>query len=65
MTFFNRFANIECDAHLDVRAQGFWGIHHQQTYFDVSIFNPLAAINHQTHLSGCFRSHDREKHRMY
>ena len=63
--FFHRSANIECGARLDVRAQGFWGIHHQQAYFDVRVFNPLAATNRQTHLSACFRSHDREKRRMY
>ena len=63
--FFHRSANIECGARLDVRAQGFWGIHHQQAYFDVHVFNPLAATNRQTHLSACFRSHDREKRRMY
>ena len=28
--------------------------------FDVCIFNHLAAANCQTHLSACFRSHDRE-----
>ena len=59
--FFHRSANIECGARLDVRAQGFWGIHHQQAYFDVRVFNPLAAINCQTHRSACFRSHDCEK----
>ena len=59
--FFHRSANIECGARLDVRAQGFWGIHHQQAYFDVRVFNLLAAINCQTHRSACFRSHDCEK----
>ena len=39
--FSHRSANIECAAHLDVKAQGFWGIHHQQAYFDVRVFNPL------------------------
>lgn len=28
--FFHRSANTETNARLDVRAQGFWGIHHQQ-----------------------------------
>ena len=31
---------IGCSAHLDVRAQSFWGIHHQQANFDVRVFNP-------------------------
>ena len=59
------FHCFECGACLDVRAQGFWGIHHQQAHFDVHVFNPLAATNRQTYLSACFRSHDHEKRRMY
>ena len=50
---------------IDVRAQGFWGVHHQQAYFDVRVFNPLAISNRQTTISTCFRSHDREKRRVY
>ena len=38
--FFHRSANTGTDARLDVRSQGFWGIHHQQAYFDVRVFNP-------------------------
>ena len=60
--FFHRSANTESGARLDVRAQGFWGVHHQQAYFDVRVFNPLAISNRQTTISTCFRSHDREKH---
>ena len=63
--FFHRSANTESGARLDVRAQGFWGVHHQQAYFDVRVFNPLAISNHQTTISTCFRSHDCEKHRVY
>ena len=48
-----------------MRAQGFWGVHHQQAYFDVRVFNPLATSNSQTSISTCFRSHDREKRRIY
>ena len=59
--FFHRSANTESGARLDVRAQGFWGVHHQQAYFDVRVFNPLAISNRQTTISTCFRSHDREK----
>ena len=58
--FFHRSANTGTDARLDVRAQGFWGIHHQQAYFDVRVFNPLATSNRQSAISTCFRSHDRE-----
>ena len=30
--FFHHFANTESDACLDVRAQRFWGLYHQQAY---------------------------------
>ena len=63
--FFHRSANTGTDARLDVRAQRFWGIHHQQAYFDVRVFNPLATSNRQSAISTCFRSHDREKRRVY
>ena len=63
--FFHRSANTESGAHLDVRAQEFWGVHHQQAYFDVRVFNPLATSNYQTTISTCFRSYDREKRRVH
>ena len=63
--FYHRSANTESGARLDVRAQGFWGLHHQQAYFDVRVFNPLAASNRQSSISTCFKSHDREKRGTY
>ena len=65
--FFHRSANTETGACLDVRAQGFWGIHHQQAYFDVRVFNPLSGCFKSSicYLYACFRSHDREKRRVY
>ena len=63
--FFHRSANTESGARLDVRAQGFWGLHHQQAHFDVRVFNPLATSNRRTSISTCFRSHDRKKCRVY
>ena len=51
--FFHRSANTECGAQLDIRAQGFWGVHHQQTFFDVRVFNPLAATNCSTSSASC------------
>ena len=50
--------NTKSGAHLDVNAQGFWCVHYQQAYFDVCVFNPLAATNCQSTLFSCFRSHD-------
>ena len=52
--FSHQSANTETGAHLDVRAQGFWGIHHQQAYFDIRVFNPLAASNRRSTISTCF-----------
>ena len=63
--FYHRSANTESGARLDVRAQGFWRLHHQQAYFDVRVFNPLAASNRHSSISTCFKSHDREKRRTY
>ena len=58
--FFYCSANTETGARLDVRAQGFRGIYHQQAYFDVRVFNPLATSNRQSAIYTCFQSHDRE-----
>ena len=63
--FFHCSANTESGARLDVRAQGFWGVHHQQAYFDLRVLNALATSNRQTTISTCFISHDREKRRVY
>ena len=63
--FYHCSANTESGAHLDVRAQGFWGIYHQQAYFNVRVFNPLTVSNRQTSISTCFRSHDHEKCQAY
>ena len=63
--FSHRSANMETGACLDVRAQGFWGIHHQQAYFDIPVFTPLDACNCHSTISTCFRSYNREKCRFY
>ena len=39
--FFHHSANTKNGARLDLRAQGFQGIYHQQAYFDIHMFNPL------------------------
>ena len=35
-------ANVEDEAHSDIKAGGFWGDRHQCAFFDVRVFNPLA-----------------------
>ena len=52
--FSHQSANTETGARLDVRAQRFWGIYHQQAYFDIRVFNPLAASNRCSTISTCF-----------
>ena len=63
--FSHQSTNTETGARLDMRARGFWGIHHQQAYFDIRVFNPLAASNRRSTISTCFRSHNCEKRRFY
>ena len=63
--FFYHSANTDTGACLDVRTQGFWGVHHQQAYFDVHVFNPLASSNCQTTIFTCFRPHDHENRQVY
>ena len=54
-------------AHLDVRVQGFWGIHHQHK--PILIFVCLILWLHQIisllRISTCFRYHDRKKCHVY
>ena len=38
-----RTANTDDDARLDIKASGFWGDRHQDTFFDIRVFNPFAA----------------------
>ena len=45
-------ANVEEDAHLDVSARGFWVGHHQRTFFNVRVFNPIASSNRITYQAG-------------
>ena len=62
--FFHCSANTESGARLQLmlghRGFGEFTIN-KLNYFDVRVFNPLATSNHQTTISTCFRSHDREK----
>ena len=43
---------------------GFW-IKHQDAFFDVRVFNPLAASNQNPNILTTFQRHEREKRRMY
>jgi len=54
-------ANVENEACLDDSAQGFWGDHHQRTFFDVRVFNPNAPSYWKTAVSSLYRKFERDK----
>ena len=41
-TLFHRTSNTDEHARLDISAKGFWNSSHEQAFFDVRVFNPLA-----------------------
>ena len=59
-----RSANVQDDSRMDIRCMGFW-IKHQDAFFDVRVFNPLAASNQNPNILTTFQRHEREKRRMY
>jgi len=58
-------ANMEDEAHLDASVQGFWGGHHQKTFFDVRVINPTALSYCSTAASSLYRQFKGEKQRMH
>ena len=52
-------------AHVNSKAQGFWGNDRPCAFFDVRVFNPLAHTYHSLPLSTCHRRHEQEKERAY
>ena len=64
-TFRHRTANVEDNARLDVKAQGFWGSNRQCAYFDVRVFNPHAPTNCNQTIAASYRRHENEKRREY
>ena len=58
--FFERTANIEDSARVDVSARGFW-IAGQKAFFDVRIFKPLARRYHEQNLNKCYIISEKEK----
>ena len=50
---------------LEGRARGFWGTRHQDTFFDVKVFNPNASSNKKFTLSSCYNHNERIKKRSY
>ena len=58
-------ANQQDCARLDISANGVWGGRFEKTYFDIRDLNPLAPTNRNRGSSGMYRTHEREKNRVY
>ena len=52
-------------ARLDESTDGFWGGHHQRTYFDVKVFNPIASSYRTTSAPSLYQWFEKEKRRKY
>ena len=59
--FHYRSANVEDDTWLDVSTESFWGQNKKVAYFDVKIFNPLAASYASSPLAQCYCQAELEK----
>ena len=57
-------SNRDDGAHLDIRAQGFWGDRHRRTFFDVRVFYPNAPSYQNLQHGSIYRQHE-EKKRSY
>ena len=64
-TFHRQSTTTDDNAHLDIRAKGFWGISEENTFFDVNIFNLNAASNKASSITACYRRHERLKRNKY
>ena len=64
-TMSNRTANIEEEARLDIKAQGFWGNDRQCAFFDIRVFNPHANTYRSLPMATCYRRNEQEKRRAY
>ena len=62
--FENRSTSTDEGARLDIAADGFWGSGHR-TFFDVRVFNPIAATYRKLTLSSCYSRIEREKSRKF
>ena len=63
-TFSYRSANSDPNAHLDIRARGFWN-RGQDTFFDIRVFHLNASSNYSTTIATTYRKHEQAKKRKY
>ena len=61
---YQKSANLDHDARLDVRARGFWR-EGQNAYFDVRVTNPNNASQQSSTIKAVLRKHEQEKKRQY
>ena len=61
---YQKSANLDQDARLDVRARGFWR-EGQNAYFDVRVTNPNNASQQSSTIKSVLRKHELEKKRQY
>ena len=57
-------ANVQDDSRVDIRCTGFWN-KHQDAFFDVRVFNPMASSNQNHNIKSTFLKHEKEKRRTY
>ena len=55
-TFRCNSTTTDDQARVDIRARGFWGGHFEVAFFDVRVFNLLAASNYTSTLASCYRA---------
>ena len=63
-TFSYRSANSDPNAHLDIRARGFWN-RGQDTFLDVRVFHLNESSNYSTTIATAYRKHEQAKKRKY
>ena len=59
-----RTASVQDDSRIDIRSKGFWN-QHQDAFFNVRVFNPLASSNQNSAINTIFLRHEKEKRRSY
>ena len=63
-TFTHRSVNVSAEAHLDIKARGFWNST-QDAYFDVRVFHPNVPCYHSRDLAAVYKQHESAKKREY
>ena len=62
---FPKTANIDAEARVDIKAQGFWENSGQVAFFNVGVFHPNASTYQSSQLSSLYRLHETKKKAEY